>query len=103
MSIALNKNNFDGEVKSFNGRVIVDFWAVWCGPCKMIAPELESLEQDPSISVKIGKVNVDEEPDICVEYGIEVIPTLILFRDGKEEKRITGYFSKDEIIEKLGL
>lgn len=101
MEVILNKENFESEVFSSEKPVIVDFWATWCGPCKMIAPELEKLAEEYGDTVKVGKVNVDENENLAIKYGIEFIPTLILFKNGKEEKRITGFFNKNELVEKL--
>lgn len=88
-----NKNDIVNE-----GTVLVDFWAPWCGPCKMVAPVLEQLDEKVS-ELPIVKINVDEYPEIAGEFEIMSVPTLILFRDGKEEKRISGFQSVEKLIE----
>ena len=85
--------HFDSE--SFNaaiasGTMLVDFWATWCGPCRMQAPILDAFEAEMSSTVKVGKVDVDEQPEIAARYGIASIPTLIVFRDGQEVGRNVG-------------
>lgn len=101
MEVTINKNNFNSEVLEEKKPVIVDFWATWCGPCKMIAPELEKLANEYSDKVKVGKINVDEQEELAMQFNIEVIPTLVLFENGKETKRISGFFDKEELVEKL--
>ena len=81
------------------GKVLVDFFATWCGPCKMIAPVLEELDDDPNFGVKIVKVDVDEASDAAMEYRIQAIPTLMLFVDGKAVKSQLGFQRKDQIID----
>ena len=81
------------------GKVLVDFFATWCGPCKMIAPVLEDLANDPSFGVRIVKVDVDEAPDAAMEYKVQAIPTLLLFVDGKAVKSQLGFQRKDQIID----
>ena len=80
------------------GKVLVDFFATWCGPCKMIAPVLEDLDKDPSFDVKIVKVDVDEASDAAMEYRVQAIPTLLLFVDGQVTKSQMGFQRKDQII-----
>ena len=81
------------------GKVLVDFFATWCGPCKMIAPVLEELDKDPSFGVKIVKVDVDEASDAAMEYRVQAIPTLLLFVDGQATKSQMGFQRKDQIID----
>lgn len=92
----LNSNDFDSEIA--NGKVLVDFWASWCGPCRMLAPILEQLEKDAP-DVKICKVNVDEQPDLSKRYGVMSIPTLILFKDGKQADKSVGLVDLDALKE----
>lgn len=101
--IILTNANYEQEVANSDLPVLVDFWATWCGPCKMIAPELESLLEEADGKFKIAKCNVDENASLCATFGIEVIPTLILIKDGKEVQRFSGYLKKDEIKAKFGL
>jgi len=98
MEIKLTKFNFTDEVISSDLPVIVDFWATWCGPCRMIAPVIEELASYLDGKAKVGKVNVDEEAELAMEYKIEVIPTLLFFKDGKVVKKTTGVMTKDEIL-----
>lgn len=97
MENTLTKFNFNDEVLTADVPVVVDFWATWCGPCKMIAPVIEQLAEELEGKVKVGKVNVDEQMELAMEYKIEVIPTLIYFKDGKVVKKTTGVMTKDEI------
>lgn len=100
--ITLNKNNFTSEVLESDKPVLVDFWAEWCGPCRMIAPVVEEIAEEFNGSVKVGKVNIDEEPELANKYRVEFIPTLIVFRNGKPESTSTGYVPKEKIEEMLG-
>lgn len=97
----LNNKNFKTVVKK--GLVLVDFWAPWCAPCKMIAPTLNEIAEEESEKITIGKVNVDENNPISQKYNIRNIPTLILFKDGKEIKRIMGVKPKKTLLKELGL
>lgn len=97
MSIAqVTDQSFKAEVES-TGTVLVDFWAPWCGPCKMIAPVLEELDQEIGGQVKIAKVNVDDNPESAGRFGVMSIPTLILFKDGQPVDKIVGFQSKDAL------
>jgi len=91
--------NFEQEVAS--GIVLVDFWATWCGPCKMVAPVLEEIAREHQ--VKLCKVNVDEEPALANRFGIMSIPTVLVFRDGKKCETAVGYAPKDRLKKQLGL
>ncbi len=101
MEIKITSQNFEGEIKNNKGTVLVDFWASWCGPCKMLAPVLEEFANEHP-EIKVGKVNVDEEPALAQAFGIMSIPTLILFKDGKPVSTSMGYQPK-ESIEKFAL
>lgn len=98
MEIELNSENFEKEVLNSEKPVMVDFFADWCGPCKMMAPIVEELATELYGKAKVGKINVDENPDIAVEYNVMSIPTLIIFRNGKEEKRFVGVRDKEELL-----
>lgn len=95
--IILTSENFENEVLKSDKNVLVDFWASWCGPCKMLAPTIEAIAEE-NHSFRVGKVNVDDEPDLAGAFGISSIPTLILFKDGKAADIMVGLRSKDEIV-----
>ena len=101
LEVNLTNQNFEEEVLKNNGLVLVDFFATWCGPCKMIAPILSEIAEEYKGKVKVGKVNVDEQNELAMEYRIESIPTLKLFKDGKVIKTLIGLRSKSEIEEIL--
>lgn len=89
--------SFDGEINPAGKGVIVDFWAPWCGPCKMIAPHLESLAQERHATMKVIKVNVDECPQVAARFGIRSIPTLMAFKDGEPQETRVGAMSKGDL------
>ena len=93
----LNTQNFDNEVLNNNVVALVDFYADWCGPCKMVAPIVNEIANERS-DITVGKVNVDENNSLAVKYGVVSIPTLIVFKDGKEQTRIVGYRPKEDIL-----
>jgi thioredoxin 1 len=96
----LTDATFDEEIGSASGPVLVDFWAEWCGPCKMIAPVLEEIagEQD---QLRIAKLNVDDNPDAARRFGVMSIPTMIVFKDGQEAKRLIGAKGKGQMVQEL--
>ncbi len=97
--ITITKDNFESEVKNSDLPVLVDFWATWCGPCKMIAPVIEEIAEEFAGKVKVGKVNVDEEMPLAEEFGISSVPTLMLFKNGQAVDKMVGLRSKAEIAE----
>ena len=98
MELKLSSENFEKEVLNSEKPVLVDFYADWCGPCKMMAPVVEELASELVEKAKVGKINVDENSDIAVEYNVMSIPTLIIFKNGKEEKRLVGVRDKEELL-----
>lgn len=99
LEIKLSKENFEKEIK--DGVVLVDFFATWCGPCKMISPIISEIAEEFKGIIKVGKVNTDEENDLAIKYQIVNIPTLILFKNGNPINTIVGLHSKDEIAEMI--
>ena len=99
--ITLNENNFAEEIENHSGVALVDFWAVWCAPCKMIAPSIEKIAEDYKGQVKVGKLNVDENRSIASKYGIMSIPTLMIFKDGEVADQIVGALPKAAIESKI--
>ena len=100
-AIKLNSQNFEEEVLKSDKTVLVDFYADWCGPCKMMSPIVDEVANELVDKVKVCKINVDECPDIAVEYEIMSIPTLIIFKDGYAKKTLVGLSAKTEIIDAI--
>jgi len=88
--VTLTDSNFDAEVKKPDSPILVDFWAEWCGPCRMVAPVLEKLATEYQGKARIGKVNVDEQSSLAARYGIQSIPTMLLFKNGKVVEQYVG-------------
>ena len=99
--VNLTSENFEKEVTNFPGAVMVDFWAEWCGPCRMVAPIVEELAQTYQGRAKVAKLNTDEAPDIAGRFGIRSIPTMMFFKNGQEVQQLVGAYPKSKIVEKL--
>jgi thioredoxin 1 len=99
--IELTNDNFDSEVVSHQGTVLVDFWAPWCGPCRMVGPVVEQIATEYAGRAKVGKLNTDEASDIASRYGIRSIPTLLFFKNGEMVQQLVGAYPKGKITEKL--
>lgn len=96
----ITADEFNEEVLNYNGKVLVDFFATWCGPCQMLTPVLEKFDEEEN-EIKIVKVNIDEETKLAIENGVQVVPTLILYDNGKLVKRLEGYRDKEELREEI--
>jgi len=100
-TIEINEDNFQSEVLESEKPVLVDFGAVWCGPCKMLDPIVDELAEEWSDKVKVVKLDVDHNPNIAMNYQVMGVPTLMLFQDGEIKERLTGYRPKKKILDKL--
>ena len=101
MELKINSENFEKEVLNSNKPVLIDFYADWCGPCKMMAPIVKELAEELQGKAKVGKINVDENQDLAMEYNVMSIPTLLIFKNGKEFKRFVGVRDKHELLKEL--
>ena len=97
----LTKQTFENLVLEGKATALVDFWAPWCGPCKMLGPVIETIAGEVPEGILVAKVNVDEEPELAAKYGVMSIPTVISFKDGDEHRRTVGLLPKDRILELL--
>ena len=98
--LALNENNFEEEVLKSNNKVLVDFYADWCGPCKMMSPIIDEIAEEKQ-GIKVGKVNVDNNQELAIKYDVMSIPTIMLFENGKVSKTFIGVTDKQEILDVL--
>ena len=101
--LKIGVDNFETEVLAAEKPVLLDFWATWCMPCRMLAPTIEEIAEDFEGQVIVGKVNVDDDPDLARKYRVASIPTLIVFENGAEVRRSVGVISREDILDMLGL
>ena len=101
--IIINNNNFEAEVVNSELPVVIDLWASWCAPCRMLAPAISQIADEYAGRVKVGKINVDDEPELAAKFGVRSIPLVVLIRDGRIAASSIGYKSKEELIEELGI
>ena len=100
-AIVITKANFDSEVLKAEGTVLVDFWATWCGPCRMLSPIVDEVASERP-DVKVGKINVDEQPELAQQFGIMSIPTLLVFKNGEKVQESVGLIPKEKVEALLG-
>jgi thioredoxin 1 len=99
--VAISDNSFQSEVIDSDTPVLVDFWAEWCGPCKMIAPVLEKIADEYDGSLKIAKLDVDHNPQVSMKFGVMSIPTLLLFKNGTVVEKLIGFMPKERLLDKI--
>ena len=101
VAITLTESNFDREINQNDKPVLVDFWAEWCGPCKLIAPLIDEIAREKNGSVTVGKVNIDENQNLSFKFNIRAIPTLLIFKNGQVRDQITGMTSKKDLLSRI--
>lgn len=99
--VTITKSNFDEEVMQSEKPVLLDFWAAWCGPCRMVAPIVEEIAEECKDTLKVGKVNVDEEQELAMAFRVESIPTLVVVKDKKVVQTAIGYQTKEQLLAML--
>ena len=99
--LKITSENYEEEVLKSDKTVLIDFYADWCGPCKMMSPIIDQIAEEKADSIKVGKVNVDENQDLAMEYGVMSIPTLVIIKNGQVEKTFVGLRDKGEILNEL--
>lgn len=103
MAIEITKANFQSEVLDSKEPVLVDFWASWCGPCRMMSPIVDEIAEEKKGSLKVGKINVDEQQDLAAQFSVMSIPTFIVFKDGKVAGQAVGGMDKEDLCTVLGI
>ena len=99
--ITVNNENFEKEVLQSRMPVLLDFWANWCGPCRMMSPVVDDIAESMNTSIKVGKINIDECPDLAQKYNVMSIPTFVVIKDGKEAARTVGVQSREDLVSHL--
>lgn len=97
-TLVITKDNFQSEVINSDQPVLLDFWASWCGPCRMVSPLVDQIAEEMEGKAKVGKINVDEQPELASQFGVMSIPTLVVLKDGEVVKKSVGARPKDEIV-----